>query len=594
MTVSTMPQKPLELRFDPQTVEHLGSQMYSRLPNAVAELVANAYDADATEATVQIIGTEAGDQIILVHDDGHGMSRQDLQEKYLRIGRNRRGDPDCSSEVSEGGRRLVSGKKGIGKLALFGIGNNIKVQTTRDGVELQFEVEMDYRKMLESGSRVYRPRLTQTEVASNVKGTTIRLSDLRRTSLINAENLANSLARLFNYSEGGEDPFRVTVVDPSNRVFSVDRSRRIASIDSEYSWRVPDDLPAEHAAAVREYGISGTVVSSRTTLPENQRGITVFVRGRLANEPEFYGASSTSFAFSYITGFLDIDRIDELGSDLIASDRRSVNWEADETSGIRESVAEMITWIGKDRRRRQSLKKRQRVKKSRGIDIDGWSGTIRSREAEPLDRLLDGMVADDSISDGRLESIVEDLEEIVPEYAPLYWRHLHPDIQNEVKGFYENGDYVTAVDQALMLYVDLVRNRSGSDLEETNLIQRVFKDDAPLIDVSLRHEKFLTDKSRRNLTRSQKSLSEGILAGFRNLFAHHRRSVLLRRGIFEDPDCLDALGIISYLYSRVKALDEVETHGSEPEPETSDRPPDLEPDVAPESPEHDPRGRPPS
>ncbi|WP_100467589.1 hypothetical protein [Mycobacteroides abscessus] len=39
----------LLLKFDPLTIEHLGSNMYSRLPNAVAELVANAYDADATE-----------------------------------------------------------------------------------------------------------------------------------------------------------------------------------------------------------------------------------------------------------------------------------------------------------------------------------------------------------------------------------------------------------------------------------------------------------------------------------------------------------------------------------------------------------------
>ncbi|RCS94961.1 TIGR02391 family protein [Brevibacterium aurantiacum] len=472
------------------------------------------------------------------------------------------------------------------------------VQTTRKDDPKLYEVELDYKSMLASGTRVYRPRLTESEVVENIQGTTIRLSDLRRRSPINAESLANSLARLFNYTEDGADQFLVKVVDPSNKIFAVDRARRIESIDSEYLWQVPDDLSAEHAEALREYGITGAIVSSRPTLPENQRGVTIFVRGRLANEPEFYGASSTSFAFSYLTGFLDIDQIDELGPDLIASDRRSVNWEADETVGIREVVAEMITWIGADRRRRQRLKKRQRVKKSRGVDIEGWSRTIRSEEATPLDRLLGGVIEDDSISDSRLESIVEDLEEIVPEYAPLYWRHLHKDIQSEVKSFYEHRDYFTAVDQALMLYVDLVRNRSGSDLDETNMIQQVFKDKGPLIDVSLRYQSFLNDKSRGNLTRSQRSLSEGVLAGFRNLIAHHRQSVLLNKGVFDDSACLDALGIISYLYSRVKALDEiVDTNGTEPEVselETLDRPFDLEADVAPESPEHDPRSRPPS
>lgn len=33
----------LQLRFDPRTIEHLGIKMYSQLPYALAELVANAY-----------------------------------------------------------------------------------------------------------------------------------------------------------------------------------------------------------------------------------------------------------------------------------------------------------------------------------------------------------------------------------------------------------------------------------------------------------------------------------------------------------------------------------------------------------------------
>jgi hypothetical protein len=37
---------PLVLRFNPHTVDHLGAKMYSHLSNAIAELVANAYDAD--------------------------------------------------------------------------------------------------------------------------------------------------------------------------------------------------------------------------------------------------------------------------------------------------------------------------------------------------------------------------------------------------------------------------------------------------------------------------------------------------------------------------------------------------------------------
>ena len=41
--------KVLRMSFDPQTIEHLGVKMYSQIPNAVAELIANSYDADAGE-----------------------------------------------------------------------------------------------------------------------------------------------------------------------------------------------------------------------------------------------------------------------------------------------------------------------------------------------------------------------------------------------------------------------------------------------------------------------------------------------------------------------------------------------------------------
>lgn len=100
---SKLSDEALTLTFDPHRIKNLGSNMYSRLPNAVAELVANAYDADATSIVVKIIGT-APNQSIEVVDDGHGMSRDDLRDKYLRIGRNRRG-ADATGLSESGGAR---------------------------------------------------------------------------------------------------------------------------------------------------------------------------------------------------------------------------------------------------------------------------------------------------------------------------------------------------------------------------------------------------------------------------------------------------------------------------------------------------------
>ena len=46
-----MSESPLEMRFDPQTINHLGLRMYSTLPPALAEIVSNSYDADAENVT---------------------------------------------------------------------------------------------------------------------------------------------------------------------------------------------------------------------------------------------------------------------------------------------------------------------------------------------------------------------------------------------------------------------------------------------------------------------------------------------------------------------------------------------------------------
>ena len=50
----------LLMSFDPHTIEHLGIKMYSRLPNAMAELIANAYDADAKTVGFTFYGVGVG------------------------------------------------------------------------------------------------------------------------------------------------------------------------------------------------------------------------------------------------------------------------------------------------------------------------------------------------------------------------------------------------------------------------------------------------------------------------------------------------------------------------------------------------------
>lgn len=76
-----MCEKKYKLNIDPRILELLGSSLYTNIYYIIAELVANAYDADAHN--VYIIDN---DNNITVEDDGNGMSYQggDIK-KYLNV-----------------------------------------------------------------------------------------------------------------------------------------------------------------------------------------------------------------------------------------------------------------------------------------------------------------------------------------------------------------------------------------------------------------------------------------------------------------------------------------------------------------------------
>ena len=46
--------KVLKMKFDISTIKHLGVNLYSTLPPILSELIANAWDADATEVTIYL------------------------------------------------------------------------------------------------------------------------------------------------------------------------------------------------------------------------------------------------------------------------------------------------------------------------------------------------------------------------------------------------------------------------------------------------------------------------------------------------------------------------------------------------------------
>ena len=183
----------LEMSFDPQTIEHLGVKMYSQLPNAIAELIANSYDAESPEVHIILKDNEEGKSIAVV-DKGVGMSFDEINENFLRIGRKRR---ESDSGLSPNGKRKVTGRKGLGKLAFFGIGDTIQIVTKKNGECVNFT--MNWNDIIHSKTPNYEPQHTIESCNPQEQGTTIILTNLKRKTAFDPEGLAGSLARLFDF-----------------------------------------------------------------------------------------------------------------------------------------------------------------------------------------------------------------------------------------------------------------------------------------------------------------------------------------------------------------------------------------------------------
>jgi hypothetical protein len=124
--------KQYRLNVDPRILELLGPNLYTNIYYVLAELIANAYDADAKN--VYIISNKDD---IRVEDDGHGMSYEagDIA-KYLNVAGVSRTTEDQSLTKSKTRRKM--GRKGVGKLAALSVSEDVDVLTVANGEQSGF------------------------------------------------------------------------------------------------------------------------------------------------------------------------------------------------------------------------------------------------------------------------------------------------------------------------------------------------------------------------------------------------------------------------------------------------------------------------
>ncbi|MFQ3226744.1 MAG: hypothetical protein ACI8RW_000122 [Porticoccaceae bacterium] len=387
--------KTLELKFDPNTIEHLGVSLYSQLPSVLSELISNSWDADATSVKIDFRTSSTGKEIN-VKDDGHGMTFDELNDNYLVIGRNRRSSGPANTPK---GRKPI-GKKGLGKLSVFGICNAVLVRSVKSGVANQFSLDLETIKNSKSSS--YQPEIIERLVqTTDTDGTEITLKGVRRKSPFTLDDTGISISKKFTVL----DQLELTFLENGTNEVRINNEDKFRGMKRQFCWPFPNRNFGKTYSHWTE--VSGEIVTLETPVKDTEmRGIYLTSRGKIVNSASFFGLRDNDQFHNYVTGYLHVDFIDELASDLISTDRHSLNWEHDETKELREYLHEVIKGVGREWKKKRQEKKRSQILSEKDLDIEKWQETLPSYERDLSNKIINPILSNNGISSENASKII--------------------------------------------------------------------------------------------------------------------------------------------------------------------------------------------
>lgn len=552
-----MEEKRLELKFDPRTIEHLGIKMYSQLPYALAELVANAYDAGAENVRIQLVDKN-DEKMIVVEDDGDGMSYDEVADNFLVIGRKRRAE-DEKRENSKG--RIITGRKGLGKLALFGIGKTIRIETTKKGEAFKTVLTMEWDSILAEESGTYYPKNEQVKKEDiGLSGTKIILSELSRKTGFKVETTAVALSKLFN---NFERDFSVSVAENNEKPIILSREMKYEGIIKQFEWDVQDIIKQLDCGYLYKEKLRGKIISSKTPMKQDLRGITIYVNGRLANTPSFFGAPEAGHTVSYISGWIDADYIDEFDKDYISTDRQSLSWDMPEVEELRLLLVSIVKYLVKDWSTKRKNAKLASSSERAGINTKEWFETVPENIRPKLEGVIDQISLKPEIDDEDYSKVVKSMYDLIPPYTYYHYRLLNKEIQDASKQNYINKNYYDAFFDAMKRYKNAVKDKTGTTQhEDTAIVSEAFGRNGKLKTTAKYktrpNGKPFDQKTLENIEEGQLALSRGVVQGGRNVVGHEEKRDLSVTGIFSEKDCLDMLSLLSHLFRRLEESEKSE------------------------------------
>ena len=452
------------MRISRLTIDKLGVKLYDRVSAVIAELVANSYDADATEVTViapmgEALAVKRGNDlldknyVIEVKDNGIGMTPAQVQNFYLIIGRDRR------SDVRQGDRspifkRKVMGRKGVGKLAPFGICEQIEVISSGgDPVTIQnangtstqgyrtAHIILNQKDMMTDQDSDYIPQTGDLdETLQPEHGTIIRLRNFNHRIVPTINELERQLSQRFGIRSSN---WSISLVDANKTSADPDYSREVGEfvvatmpqtrlifekvnegegVDSFITRNENGDIISDISAGFEIdgtfYGVVGWIGYSRDPYRDDlMAGVRIYCRGKIAAQTAIFnrkaGFTGEHSVRSYLVGTLDADWLD-VSEDLIQTDRRDILWSHEVGRAFEEWGQKVVLRIG--RMSREPLKKKTWDLFREISDLDHKTqqafpgddqATIREKALE-IAHLIGQTIREDDLQDSdHVESLVQ-------------------------------------------------------------------------------------------------------------------------------------------------------------------------------------------
>ena len=393
-----------EMSINLNVLNHLGLNLYSNVPAVLSEVVANSWDADAS-----IVDIEVKSDKITITDDGHGMTFEDINKKYLNIGYERREhDRVQTAEHS----RPVMGRKGIGKLSLFSIADTVEVQTFKDQKRNGFVMSAKaIRKQIskQDGSNYHPDALPDDKIPLDRTGTRIVLTELKKRISQVPTALRKRLARRFSII-GTEHNFTVSVNGTPVEITDRDYFHKL-----QYLWYYGEESKKyiefcksekfgfhekregkireeneDNAGAIRYQvtGWIGTAIGSGNLKDgeDNLNKIVVMVRGKLAQEDILEDFPEGGLYTKYLIGEIHADFLDlDDQEDIATSNRQEIIKDDPRYQALRDWVKVELRYIANQW---TNLRNKGGEKEARQIPaIDEWIqelGTDKRKQAQSM------------------------------------------------------------------------------------------------------------------------------------------------------------------------------------------------------------------